>query len=98
MCTNLLKNKKIDFHREKLRENVGKSKEPWKAIKTLSLLSKITPVSQTFLNNEEKISFHEKTNNNSFKNFYTNLALNLVNKIPNAPNKCYLDSFLTYYN
>ena len=41
--------------------------------------------------------FDEKTNNNSFKNFYANLALNLVNKLPHAPNKFDLDSVLAYY-
>ena len=41
--------------------------------------------------------FDEKTNNNSFKNFYANLALNLVKKLPHAPNKFDLDSVLAYY-
>ena len=41
--------------------------------------------------------FDEKTNNNSFRNFYANLALNLVNKLPHAPNKFNLDSVLAYY-
>ena len=35
--------------------------------------------------------------NNSFKNFYATLALNLVNKLPHAPNKFDLDSVLTFY-
>ena len=53
----------------------------------------MTPVSEVSLKNGEKISF-EKTNNNSFKNFYANLALNLVNRLPHAPNKFDLDSVL----
>ena len=93
----LIKNKKKDFYQEKLRENVGKPKELWKALKSLGLPSKITPVSQVSLKDEEKISFVEKINNNSFKNFYSNLALNLVNKLPHAPNKLDLDSVLAYY-
>ena len=72
---NLLKTKK-DLYQEKLRENVGKPNELWKALKSLGLPSKITPVSQVSLKNGEK------TNNNSFKSFYTNLASNLVNKLP----------------
>ena len=31
------------------------------------------------------------------KNFYANLALNLVNKLPHAPNKFNLASVLGYY-
>ena len=93
----LIKIKKRDFYQEKLRENVGKPKELWKALKSLGLPSKITPVSQVSLKDGETISFDEKTNNNSFKNFYANLALNLVNKLPHAPNKFDLDSVLAYY-
>ena len=82
MCRNLLR----DFYQEKPRENFGKPNELWKALKSLGLPSKITPVSQVSLKDGETISFDEKTNNNSFKNFYANLALNLVNKLPHAPN------------
>ena len=39
----------------------------------------------------------EKTNNNSFKSFYANLALNLANKLPHAPSKFDLHSVLAYY-
>ena len=63
----------------------------------VTLPSKITPVSQISLKDGEKDLFDEKTNNNSFKNFYTNLALNLVNKLPHAPDKFDLDSVLAYY-
>ena len=49
------------------------------------------------LKDGKKILFDEKTNNNSFRNFYANLALNLVNKLPHAPNKFNLDSVLAYY-
>ena len=93
----LIKNKKRDFYQEKLRGNVGKPKELWKALKSLGLPSKITPVSQVSLKDGETISFDEKTNNNSFKNFYANLALNLVSKLPHAPNKFDLHSVLAYY-
>ena len=43
--------------------------------------SRFTRVSQIFLKDEEKIPFGEKTNNNPFKNFYVNLALNLLRKL-----------------
>ena len=86
------------FYQEQLRKNVGKPKELWKAlIKSLGLPSNIMPVSQVSLKDGEKISFDEKTNNKSFKNFQANLALNLVNKLPHAPNKFDLDSVLAYY-
>ena len=93
----LIKNKKKRLLPRKIKENVGKPKELWKALKSLGLPSKITPVPQVSLKDGETISFDEKTNNNSFKNFYANLALNLVNKLPHAPNKFDLHSVLAYY-
>ena len=93
----LINYKKRCFYQEKLSENVGKPKELWKALKSLGLPCKITPVPQVSLKDGETISFDEKTNNNSFKNFYAYLALNLVNKLPHAPNKFDLHSVLAYY-
>ena len=93
----LFKNKKRDFYKENLRKNVSKPEELWKALKSLGLPSKIAPVSQVFLKDRETISFDEKTNNNSFKNCYANLALNLVSKLPHVPNKFNLHSGLAYY-
>ena len=43
-------------------EDVGKHKQLWKDLKSLGLLSKITPVSQISLEDGEKLSFDEKTN------------------------------------
>ena len=68
----LTKNK---FLPKKVRENVGNPKELWKALKSLGLPFNITPVSQISLKDGENISFDEKTNSNSFKNFHANLAL-----------------------
>ena len=59
----LIKNKKRDFYQEKIKEIVGKPKELWKALKSLGSPSKITPHSQFFLKDGEKILFDEKTNN-----------------------------------
>ena len=93
----LFKNKKRDFYKENLRKNVSKPEELWKALKSLGLPSKITPVSQVSLKDWETISFDEKINDNSFKNCYANLALNLVSKLPHVPNKFNLHSGLAYY-
>ena len=86
-----------DFYQEKLGDNVGNPKELWKALKSLGLQSKITSVSQVSLKDCEKVSFDEKTNNNSFYNLYASLALNLVNTLPLPPNQINLDSVLGYY-
>ena len=54
--------------------------------------------SKISLKDGEKILFDEKTNNNPIKYLYSNLALNLVNKLLHVPNKFDLDSVLAYYN
>ena len=81
MYRNLLKTKKMDFFEEKLRVKVGKPKELLKALKSLGLPFTITQVSQVSLRDKKKISIDQKVNNNSFKNFYASLALNLVYKL-----------------
>ena len=43
------------------------------------------------------MSFDEKTNNNSFKDFYAKLALNLVNEHPYALTKFNKELDLPYY-
>ena len=68
-----------------------------KPLKTSVSQEKQNLVSQVSLKDEEKISFDAKTNKNSFKNFYANLALNIVNKFPHALNNFNLDSVLAYY-
>ena len=56
----LIKNKERDFYQEKLRGNVGKPKELWKALKSLGLPSKISPVSQVSLKDGEKFCLMKK--------------------------------------
>ena len=61
----------------------------------MGLPSKISPVSQVSLKDGKTISFDEKTNNNSFQNFYANPYL--VNKLPYAPKKFDLHLVSAYY-
>ena len=60
-------------------------------------LNPLNPSLSSFSQRWGKILFYEKTNNNSLKNFYTNLAINLVDKLSHVPNKYNLDSVLAYY-
>ena len=68
MCSNLLKSKKRLLPR-KTKRKCWYAQGAMEIPKTLGLPSKITPVSQVSLKDGETISFDEKTNNNSFKNF-----------------------------
>ena len=67
--------------KKKLKGNIGKTKALWSVPKFLGLLS------NTFLNKDDKISFDDKTNANPFKEFFCNLASDLVAKLPSPSNK-----------
>jgi len=75
----LIKDKKNQFYKLKLKENIGKPKELWKALKSLGLPSKKGSISKICLQKNDKISFDDKTNSNTFKEFYCNLANDLLN-------------------
>ena len=90
----LIKQKKSHFYKEKLKENIGKPKELWKALKSLGLPSKKGTISNICLKKDDKICFDDKTNANTFKEFFCILASNLVAKL-RPPSK--LDTVRDYY-
>ena len=83
----LIKEKKKKFNKEKLKENIGKPKELWKALKSFALHSKKGSVSNNCLKKDDKISFDDKKNANTFEGFFCNLASDLVAKLPPPSNK-----------
>ena len=69
----------------------------WKTLKSLGLPSKKGTVSNIFLKEDDKISFDDKTNANTFKEFFCNLASDLVAKLPPPPKRFGLDTVRNYY-
>ena len=67
----LIKQKKSPFYKEKLKENIGKPKELWKALKSLGLPSK-KGLSNICLKKDDKICFDDKANANTFKESFCN--------------------------
>ena len=84
----LINKKKKSFFKEKLSENIGKPKELWKSLNSLGLSSKNKSRSKICLNENGNLNFEPKANANIFKNFFSNLADELLNKLPNP--KMYL--------
>ena len=93
----LIKEKKRQFYTDKLKENIGKPKELWKALKSLSLPSKKRSISNICLKKDDKISFDDRANANTFKEFYCNLASDLVAKLPPPSNRFGITSVRKYY-
>ena len=83
----LINDKKKTFVVGKLNENIGKPKELWKSLKSLGLPSKQASPSTICLEKGGSLSFDPKTNAEIFKDFYSNLASDLLKKLPSSPNK-----------
>ena len=86
----LIKEKKKKFYKEKLKENIGKPRQLWKALKSLGLPCKKGSISNICLKKDDK------TNANTFKEFFCNLASELVAKLPPPSNKFGKGTALNY--
>ena len=93
----MIKDKKKNFVIGKLNDNIGKPKELWKSLKSLGLLSKKSSSATICLEKDGILSFDPKTNAEIFKDFYSNLANNLVKKLPTPPNKYRKIAVNNYY-
>ena len=94
---NLINLKKRTHYEEKLKENIGKPKELWKTLKSLGLPSKTSTASKICIEENDKISFDALGNTEIFKTFFSNLAGNLLNKLPPASLKFGMASVSTFY-
>ena len=81
-----IKNKKTNFVRNQLQKNTKKPKELWKVFKNIGLPCKVAPISKICLKENDFTQFDNKQNVNTFKNFYSKLASDLVAKLPTAKN------------
>ena len=93
----LINKKKKTFVLGKLNENIGKPKELCKSLKSLGLPSKKATPSSICLENNRTLSFASKTNAKIFKDFYSNLAGNVLKKLPSPPNKFGIEAVKKYY-
>ena len=79
-----IKNKKKQFIRNQLQENTKKPTELWEILKNIGLPSKAVPISKMSLKKNNFTQFDDKQNANTFTNFYSKLATDLVEKLPTA--------------
>ena len=93
----MIKRKKKNFVLDKLNQNTGKPKELWKSLKSSGLPSKQKPSSSLCQEKDGNLSFDPKANTEIFKDFYSNLADNLVKKLPSPPNKFGIETVKMYY-
>ena len=93
----LIKKKKKEFVTGQLEQNIGKPKDLWKTLKSMGLSAKSSSDTKICLKDGEELSFDSKTNANTFCSFYSNLAGDLLKKLPTPPKKFGLDTVKLYY-
>ena len=93
----MIKRKKKNFILEELNSNIEKPKELWKSIKSLGLPTKSDTCNICLENKNNNISFDSKTNAEIFKDFFSKLANDLVEKLPVPTNKFGIDCIKNYY-
>ena len=97
LAQRLIKRKKKDFVTGQLEQNIGKPKDLWKTLKSMGLSSKANSNTKICLKDGEKLSFDPKTNANTFCSFFSNLANDLLKKLPTPPKKFGMDTVKLYY-
>ena len=84
------------FFDEKLSESVGKPKELWNTLKILGMPKK-TVVSNFNAIDDKSLTCDIKAMSNVFKDFFSNVAKSLIDKLPDPSNKYNLESVFLYY-
>jgi len=95
-----ISNEKISFFEEKLNQNIGKPKELWKTLKDLGLPNKKSSGSTKVCLKKENgdICFDSNSNSEIFMNFFSDLAKNLLRKLPSPPTRYTIASLINYYS
>ena len=90
-------NKKKWLFKRKLSDYIGKSKDLWKALKSLGLPNKISSYKVSDLKINNTVEHDANSVLERFKNYYSTLAEILINTPPKALNKYSIDTVVKYY-
>ena len=93
----LIFNKKKDYSENKLNECIGKPKELWNTLKSLGLPNKTSSCEVSALKVNRTVQHDTNLVLGGFKDYYSNLAGNLLQKLPKPPNKFTLNSVFQHY-
>ena len=88
-------NKKRSFFLKKKYVNI--LKDLWKAFKSLGLPNKDSSCEVSAVKINNTVEHDANSVLESFKNYYSNLAENLVNMLPKAPSKYSINTVIKYY-
>ena len=94
----LIKNKKWSFYEINFQQKINKPKELWKTLKSMGMPSKAASASNICLKVRNEIVFNDTKNCSIFKSVFSNLAQNLVSKLPPTPNVFNESKVVSYYD
>ena len=94
----LIRTKKKDYFESELTENIGKPKELWKSLKSSGLKFECSISNINCLENDKSANFFVKEIAKDFSVYFSNLAENLMGKLPNPSNKYGVISVAQYYS
>ena len=92
----LIRTKKKAYFESKLTENIGKLKESWNCLKSLDLKFESSISNINCLENDKTVNFDVKDIAKDFSVYFSNLAENLVSKLPKPSNKYVVLSVAQY--
>ena len=92
------KKKKRHFYEINLKQKINKPRELWKTLKSMGLPFKAASASSICLKDRNEIVFNDTKNCSIFKSFFSNLAQNLVSKLPPSPNVFTESKVASYYD
>ena len=94
----LIPTKKKAYFESKPTENIGKPTELWKSLKSLGVKFERSISNINCLENDKSTNFDVKDIAKDFTAYFSNLAENLVSKLPNPSNKYGVLSVAQYYS
>ena len=96
---NIIKSKKKNYFEDKLKENTAKPKELWKTLNGLGLPKKGSQsgAANVCLKENDEFVFDPAAISNVFKTFFSDIAINLLAKLPTAPNRFNKNSVSEFY-
>ena len=89
--------KKKEYFQNKLKENIAKSKDLWKTLKSLGLSKNFTVVQTNVIEDNKRLKYDLKSVAQTFAKLNFNLAESLLKNLPNCNNKSDINSVHQYY-
>ena len=98
IAENLIKKKKKELFGNKINDNIKNPKELWKVLNDIGLPKKGSSGTQNIcLKDNDEYVFDSTSTANIFKNSFSDIAKNLLDKLPIAPNRFNKETISAYY-